>query len=104
MTWLAEQLYPKLRAFPVEERKTVLETARKSPFDVIELIGIAVGLVVVTLLTRYGAAQWSAPERIAGAIVNFVVAIPLLGLFVAPFVVRRTRRALDAQLEEQAGK
>jgi hypothetical protein len=57
MTWIGDRLYPQLRSFPPEEREPALRSARKCPFDVVELVGIAVGLIVVTLLTRYNAGQ-----------------------------------------------
>ena len=94
-------LYPRLRDFPAEERAAALRAARRTPFDVIELVGIAIGLILVTAITRYQIGSWSVIERAWAAIVNFLVAIPLLVAFVGPFLVRRVRRGLDEELSKR---
>jgi len=92
-------LYPQLREFPAREREAALRRARRTPFDVIELVGIALSLVLVTALTRYGAAELDVAGRVAAAILNLLLAIPLIGALLAPFLVRRIRRGLDRELE-----
>ena len=96
-------LYPQLRSFPAGERTSALREARKTPFDVIELVGMAVGLILVTAITRYQSEEWwGAMERTGAALLNFAVAIPLLVVFVGPFLVRRVRRGLDQELAKRS--
>ena len=95
---LRETLYPGLGALPEGERASALRAARDTPFDVIELVGMAFGMVLAVSLTRYGVEDLDLLERLAGAAANFIVAVPLLALFVGPFLVRRTRRGLDLQI------
>lgn len=98
MQALETMLYPRLRDFPAEDRAAALRSARRTPFDVIELVGIAVGLILVTAATRYPIGSWSGVERAGVAMANFLVAIPLLLAFVGPFLVRRVRRGLEREL------
>jgi hypothetical protein len=85
---------PELQRFPEGDRADAIRAASSTSFDVIELLGIAAGLVAVTALTRYGTAELSLAHRIGAAFANFVVALPLLAAAVAPFHVRRVRRGL----------
>jgi hypothetical protein len=102
MPWLEVLLYPQLRRFPAQERAQALRKAREATFDVVELVGIALGLVLVTALTRYQAEAYDALERVAAVLVNFVIAIPLLLVFVVPFLVRRVRRGLDQEVARRS--
>lgn len=97
-------LYPQLRTLPAGERADALRKARSTAFDVVELVGIAVSLVLVTALTRYGAQGWNGFERIAAAALNFAFALPLLGILMGPFLVRRVRRGLDELLGRRGGE
>ena len=98
-----ERLYPQLRAFPVGDRAAALRHARRTAFDVVELVGIALSLVLVTALTRYDAHDLGTAERFAAAALNFAVAIPLLLALVGPFHVRRVRRGLERELHARHG-
>lgn len=95
MKWLDEKLYPQLRALPEDQREAALRNARSAPFDVVELVGMAAGLIVVTAATRYTAVGWSSLEQVTRAAMTFIVALPLLIIAVGPFMVRRTRRNLS---------
>jgi hypothetical protein len=97
-----EWLYPRLRAFPDAERPEVLRKAKGTAFDVVELVGLALSLVLVTALTRYGAGELTAVERLAAVVVNFAVALVLLGMLAGPFLVRRIRRGIDRQLQSRS--
>lgn len=101
MRSLEMRLYPQLGAFPAGERPRALSEARNTAFDVIELVGIATGVVLATALTRYGTAELSFLEGIVAAATNFLVAIPLLVVLVGPFLVRRVRRGLDQALQRR---
>jgi hypothetical protein len=89
---------PELRAFPSTERDEALRKARLASADVLELLGMAAGLVIVTAVTRYALHDADVQTRLAMALLNFVVAVPLLVVVLAPFQVRRVRRGLRAQL------
>ena len=99
---LRDVLYPQLKAFPEPDRWGALRNARETPFDVVELVGMAFGLVVSVLLTRYGIEEWDVFARAALALANFLVALPLLALLVGPFLVRRTRRGLDLEIARRS--
>ena len=97
-------LYPRLREFAPGEREAVLREARRGAFDVVELVGIALGLVLATAITRYSAHHLAPIERLAALVVNFAVALPLLAAFVGPFLVRRVRRGVERQLEARTAR
>jgi hypothetical protein len=80
--------YPEIRLLP-----------KQVPFDSIELVGMATGLILVTTLTSYVADGLSVGARIARGLANFVVAVPLLALALGPFSWRRTRRGLRIEIE-----
>lgn len=94
-------LLPELRRFPESERGDVLRLARETSLDTIELVGMAIGLVVVTALTKYTVPDDSLASRYAMAVLNFIVAVPLLVAALGPFHIRRLRRGLRAQLERR---
>jgi hypothetical protein len=91
-------LYPELRPYRGNDRIRLLRKAAETPFDFIEWLGILAALVFVISLTRYGVADFGIVDRIIAGLVNFLVAIPLLGVTAGPFLVRRTRRGLHSQL------
>jgi hypothetical protein len=98
MNRLWPALLPELRKFPAAEQDEALNAARHTALDVIELVGMAAGLVVVTALTRYTVADAHMSTRFAATLLNFVVAVPLLALILGPFQVRRMRRGLRERL------
>jgi hypothetical protein len=102
MSAFASLLFPRLKSFPPEEQVAALRAARETPFDVVELIGIAIGLVLVTFLTRYSVGELGVTRRVLAILLNFLFAIPLLALFVGPFWVRRVRRGLDKRLAQHS--
>ena len=95
-------LLPELRRFPAAERGSALRAARDTPLDMLELLGMAAGLVVVTALTRYVLPDGEAATRFAAVLLNFAVAVPLLALVLGPFHLRRLRRGLREQLQQRA--
>ena len=98
MEWLDRHLYPQMCAFPADERRDALHKARGGAFDVVELVGIATGLIVTTAATRAGFAGLDGVQRVAAILLVFVTALPILCMLVGPFLVRRTRRNLDSLL------
>lgn len=96
-------LLPELRAFAEAEQPGALREARETPLEPFELLGMAAGLVAVTALTGYGTADSSLAARFGAALINFVVAMPLLALALGPFHLRRLRRGLrDARRRRSA--
>jgi len=94
-------LLPELRRFPAAEQDHVLRTARDSALDLVELLGMAAALVLVTALTRHGPAAPDLAGRAIGALLDAALAAPLLVLFLGPFHLRRLRRGIHEQLREQ---
>jgi hypothetical protein len=91
-------LYPELRAYGREDRARLLRDARQEPFELLEWAGILAALVIVVGITRYSVAGFGLADRIAVALANFLVAVPLLVTTAGPFLVRRTRRGLRQRL------
>lgn len=96
-------LLPELRQFAACEQDAALRAARDTPLDMLELLGMAGGLVLVTALTRYGLPAADAATRFAAMALNFAVAVPLLALALGPFHLRRLRRGLRAHRLRQRG-
>ena len=94
-------LYPELRPYERADRVRLLKKASEMQLDMLEWIGILVGLAVVAGITRYSAAGLGFAERVATAAANLLIALPLLVLIVGPFLVRRTRRGLRSQLRRR---
>lgn len=101
MNRLWPALLPELKQFPQQERDQALQHARETSLDVIELVGMAVGLVGVTALTKYSVPDPSVASRFAFAVINFAVAMPLLVAVLGPFHIRRLRRGLRSQLQHR---
>lgn len=101
MSRFTDFLFPELRELPADVRLRRLDQARQTPLDALELFGMAAGLVVVTALTRYAGDSLDAASRMAAALANFAVALPLLVLILGPFHVRRLRRGLRDKREER---
>jgi hypothetical protein len=94
-----EVIYPELHAFPAADRRDALQQVRRGPLEFLELTGIAMGLVVVTALTRYSDGELGVVDRANSVLANFAVAVPRLLLAVTPLLVRRTRCGLHAGMQ-----
>jgi len=92
--------HSELKSLPESERLAVLERARETRFDLFELVGMAAGLALVTTVTGYAVDGLSISMRIVRAAANVVIAMPLLAVTFGPFVWRRTRRGVRAELEK----
>ena len=100
--WL--MLLPELGQFPPRDQAKALKTAHETDLDIFELLGVAFGLVLVTAATQYVLPDRSLPSRFAAALINFIIAVPLIALAVAPFHIRRLRRGLRVQLKVREKK
>lgn len=103
--WLKRQgmllLYPDLKRIPDHEWPLALNRARVLPLDMVELIGILAGVVLVSWMLR----DWTPAADVVAAttlnVMRFLLAIPLLALFVGPFLLRRTRRGLESLRQQR---
>ncbi len=93
--------YPSLRQLLPSDWETALKQARETDFDVIELIGILAGMTCVTYLLRFDAVQAAELTLPVKYFIQFMQAVPLLVLTIAPFHLRRTRRGLDRVVERR---
>jgi len=100
--WL--MLLPELGQFSPRDQAQALKKAHETELDIIELVGVAFALVLVTAATQYALPDQSLSSRFVLAFVNFIVAAPLIALAVAPFHIRRLRRGLRAQLSQRGKK
>lgn len=90
-------LYPELNQIPEAERRHALAQAGNTPFDGIELGGMAIGLLMAAAITRIFLPETLA-QYIADTIASFAASLAILLVFVGPFYIRRTRRGLRAYL------
>ena len=86
-------LYPRLREMPVGARDDALRAARQTELDMLERIGILGGLIGATAILQTVGADWN--SLLVRYIIQFALALPLLGFLIGPFLLRRTRRGLD---------
>lgn len=100
MTRLWLMVLPELGRFPAGNQDAALEKAGKTELDILELLGVAFGLVLVAVVTRCTLPDQSLQSRLAALALNFIVAVPLIAVAVTPFHIRRLRRGLRAQLEQ----
>ena len=89
---------PELRRFPAQEQGHALRKASQTELDIFELLGVGLGLVLVTAATQYVLPDRAGSTRLAAGLFNFILALPLMAVVVAPFHVRRLRRGLRKQL------
>lgn len=101
MSRLWPALLPELREFPPADQEAALRAARDTALDVVELLGMAAALVLVTGLTRYSLPEPGMAPRFLAAVLNFALALPLLAIAVGPLHLRRLRRGLREQLRQR---
>jgi hypothetical protein len=100
--WL--MLLPELGQFVARDQVQALKKAHKTELDIPELLGVAVGVALVTAVTRYAVPDQSLSSRFSLALLNFIVAVPLIALVVVPIHIRRLRRGLREQLNPREEK
>lgn len=100
---LTDLLHPELRGLAPDEKAWALREARATPFDIIELVGMAAAVVLVTALTDYAVSDVNGGQRLVAAILNYAMALPFIAAAVAPFLYRRTRRGLQQRHQRGAG-
>jgi len=101
ITWrhIEMLLYPEMKSIAPHHQSHALKRAKEEPFDLLEWAGILVGIVIAVGVTRYSSAGFGIVERLAAALANFAIAVPLIVVLVGPFLVRRTRRGLQRYLD-----
>lgn len=95
---IAERVCPELRDIPVGDRERALHDASGVPFDIAELVGAALGLVLVAWLTHHGAHVLGSIERTLAGTTIALIAAPLVTLVLAGVLVRHLRRGLREQM------
>ena len=90
-------LYPELVTYGRTERTKLLQEASKEPFDFIETIGMWPRSSMSSVSRATASLEFGLVNRIAVALANFLMAVPLLVVTVGPFLVRRTRRGLQSR-------
>lgn len=106
MSWhdrLTLAVYSELRRYPPSERRSALERARAGAFDMFECMGLLLAVVLVTGLSHYSTAGLSSIQILGVAGVSFFMSLALLVIVGGPFLIRRTRRHLAAELRHRAG-
>lgn len=82
---IAELIHPSLSQVRPELRAGLLHRARRTPLDVVELLGTAAALIGVIIAERQ----------------QLTVALIAAGTAIALLLVRRTRRGLRQAIDEQ---
>ena len=65
-----EWLYPELKKINPKDRLGALHESKDTSFDIVEIIGIGIALVLVVTLTRYSVTELGALGRIGAALWN----------------------------------
>jgi len=87
-------MLPQLRRLSGDDRRTALDRARATPFDVAELVGIALAVAAATAITRYALPEAPYGSSLLGLAANFALAVPLIAICIAPLHLRRLWRGL----------
>src|SRR5690606_27403013 len=82
------------------ERARVLRAARDTELDAAERFGViaSVGVAAYLLQSPIDGAGW-----LVGTLIQFALAVPLLAVLVAPWLIRRTRRGLQREADRLDG-
>jgi len=94
-------MLPQLRRLSGDERHTALGRARATPFDVAELVGIALAVAAATAITRHALPAAPYGSGLLALAANFVLAVPLIAICIAPLHLRRLRRGLRRHADQQ---
>lgn len=97
-------LYPALACFLPEEQGKALAAARDTKYDLVEMLGIALALAITLSLIEPLSQWFGVGGRLPPGIASIIVAVPVLAGLIAPFMVRRTRRGLRAELTAREKK
>lgn len=99
LQWVLVQVFPRLRAWSIQDWPAVLGKANALEYDRFERIGLIAGLVVVTwLLRRPEDSQASVPLVF---FTQMVLALPLLVVIAGPIYLRRIRRGLQEAYRQE---
>lgn len=99
LQWVLVQVFPRLRAWSIQDWPAVLGTANALEYDRFERIGLIAGLVLVTWLLR-------PPENMEASFLlifftQMVLAVPLLLVVAGPLYLRRIRRGLQEAYRQE---
>jgi len=94
-------ILPRISELPTGEWDEALTRARATPFDLVERVGVLLGVVFVTYLLGFDAIHMEDLSLPLRYIIQFLAAVPSLALFAGPFYLRCLRRALDHEIERR---
>lgn len=98
---LLPKLYPELAHLPPTRWSTFLRQARQTELAASERIGILAAVAISAyVLQPVGEAG---QNLIVRYLVQFAIALPLVGLLASPWLVRRTRRGLQSAASDFNG-
>ena len=92
-------LLPELQLFPAQRQAEALKKSRQGDLDIPELLGMALGLVLAAIAAQYASPGNPPLPHAVVALLDFVIAVPLMAMVVIPFHIRRLRRGLRVQLQ-----
>lgn len=99
LQWVLVQVFPRLRAWSIQDWPAVLGKANALEYDQFERISLIAGLVVVTWLLRpLEDTQASIPLVF---FTQMVLALPLLVVIAGPLYLRRIRRGLQEAYRQE---
>ena len=90
-----EALYPALKRVPLARRAEVLRAARAAEVDAAERLGVIGSVAVAAYLLQ--SSPGVSTGWLAGTLMQFVLAWPVLAVLIAPWLIRRTRRAVQRE-------
>lgn len=93
---LEDLLLPELCQIAPDDRERAMKRASEEPIELLEWLGMLLGLVLTVSMTRYGIGGLALGARLALAYANFLLAVPMLTVLIGPFLIRRKRRGLRA--------
>jgi hypothetical protein len=93
---IAPLLHPALRRVPPQERKAALREARRTPLDILELVGTAAGLIAGILFMRGGLDSVGVARGAweSSTLESVIAGVAVAAIIAGFFFVRRTRRGL----------
>lgn len=96
LTWAL----PRLVELPPSHWEEAIRNARRIDFDMVEQIGLIVGVGFVAYLLRIEAATVGLLSLPMIYLLQFIQALPLLVLMLGPVYLRHARRGLDLEIKE----
>jgi hypothetical protein len=100
---LAPMLHPQLRRWPPDQRRAALREARRTPLDLLELVGMAAALIAAIMFVRGGPGSLGEATAAfeATSLEDIAAGAGVGTVLVVLFLIRRTRRGLRRLLAQR---